>query len=188
MADRHSVCPLPRIARPIRKIYHIFFCIEGLLSCQEVPCLGIVQEVTLRCLPQWVYEMAVLAIPLAGMASTLRVEAKRMAPPAPPAPPALTRVSAERITWYGYIAHGRSTASGERFDMDALTCAHPSLPFGTMLRVTWLCRVVTVRVTDRMPAPKPGAATCLDLSFGAFRVLAPHRLGVIHGAMVEILP
>jgi rare lipoprotein A (peptidoglycan hydrolase) len=56
-------------------------------------------------------------------------------------------------SWYGPGFHGRLTACGEIFDQDALTAAHRSLPFGTLLAVTNLdtgCRV-TLRVNDRGP-------------------------------------
>ena len=56
-------------------------------------------------------------------------------------------------SWYGGIFHGRRTASGERFDMHALTAAHRTLPFGTLVRVHSLVngRDVDVRITDRGP-------------------------------------
>jgi rare lipoprotein A len=81
-----------------------------------------------------------------------------------------------KATWYGMRYHGRRTASGEKFDTNGLTAAHPTLPFGTVLRVTWLDRAVIVRITDR---PAPGVDV-LDLSAAAFRELAPHRIGVLH--------
>ena len=58
-----------------------------------------------------------------------------------------------RASWYGHQFHGRRTASGERFDMHALTAAHPSLPFGTRLTVRNPAngREVMVRVNDRGP-------------------------------------
>lgn len=57
------------------------------------------------------------------------------------------------VSWYGAQFHNRKTASGERFDSAALTMAHPSLPFGTVARVTNLRngRSVVVRVNDRGP-------------------------------------
>lgn len=56
-------------------------------------------------------------------------------------------------SWYGAGFHNRRTASGERFNPRALTAAHPSLPIGTVLRVTNLAndRHVDVRVNDRGP-------------------------------------
>ncbi len=56
--------------------------------------------------------------------------------------------------WYGPGFHGKKTASGEVYDMHALTAAHPSLPFGTRVRVTNLKngRSVVVRINDRGPS------------------------------------
>ena len=56
-------------------------------------------------------------------------------------------------SWYGPGFHGRRTASGERYDMHALTAAHRTLPFGTLVRVHSLVngREVDVRITDRGP-------------------------------------
>jgi len=57
------------------------------------------------------------------------------------------------VSWYGAQFHDRQTANGERFDMGAMTMAHPTLPFGTRVRVTNLRngRSVVVRVNDRGP-------------------------------------
>jgi rare lipoprotein A len=56
-------------------------------------------------------------------------------------------------SWYGYPYHGRFAASGELFNMEELTAAHPSLPFNTMVRVVNLMNdsSVEVRITDRGP-------------------------------------
>ncbi len=69
-------------------------------------------------------------------------------------------------SWYGDAFHGRKTANGELFDMNGLTCAHRSLPFGTMLVVTNTAnsRTVTVRVNDRGPFV---SGRIVDLSRGA---------------------
>lgn len=58
-----------------------------------------------------------------------------------------------RASWYGSQFHGRKTASGERFNMHALTAAHKTLPLGTHLRVTNVRtgQSVVVRVNDRGP-------------------------------------
>jgi rare lipoprotein A len=71
-------------------------------------------------------------------------------------------------SWYGYPHHGRMTASGQRFNMYALTAAHRTLPIGTRVRVTNLLngRVVTVTVTDRGPFVNN---RMLDLSYAAAR-------------------
>lgn len=83
-----------------------------------------------------------------------------------------------RASWYGEPHHGRVTANGERFDMHALTAAHPTLPFGTRLRVVNLDngREVEVRVNDRGPST-PGRI--LDLSYAAARALDAVAAGVI---------
>jgi rare lipoprotein A len=56
-------------------------------------------------------------------------------------------------SWYGEPFHGRRTASGEIYDMEAMTCAHRTLPFGTRIRVQNLDngRSVTLTVNDRGP-------------------------------------
>ena len=58
-----------------------------------------------------------------------------------------------RASFYGRRFHGRPTASGESFDMHAMTAAHRTLPFGSMVRVTNLAngRSVVVRINDRGP-------------------------------------
>lgn len=77
-------------------------------------------------------------------------------------------------SWYGKSFHGRSTASGEDFDMFELTAAHRQLPLGSLIRVTNLHngKWVIVRVNDRGPYVKN---RILDLSYGAARMLDFHR-------------
>ncbi len=71
----------------------------------------------------------------------------------PPEPPPAAWTQTGVASWYGEPFHGRETASGEVYDMNELTCAHRTLPFGTRLRVQNLenGRAVTVRVNDRGP-------------------------------------
>lgn len=73
-------------------------------------------------------------------------------------------------SWYGPGFHGRRTASGTPFDRAALTAAHPSLPFGSRVRVTNLAngRSVVVLINDRGPYVKP---RIIDLSQGAAKAL-----------------
>ncbi|WP_324260961.1 septal ring lytic transglycosylase RlpA family protein [Altererythrobacter sp. H2] len=71
-----------------------------------------------------------------------------------PAPASATRALGSGVaSFYGAELHGRRTASGERFDMHALTAAHRTLPFGTRVVVTNPAngRSVTVRINDRGP-------------------------------------
>lgn len=69
-------------------------------------------------------------------------------------------------SWYGPGFHGKLTASGQRYDMHAMTAAHRTLPFGTMVLVKSLAtgREVLVRITDRGPFV---AGRVLDLSRAA---------------------
>jgi len=73
-------------------------------------------------------------------------------------------------SWYGPGYHGQSTSSGERYDQDQLTAAHPYWAFGTLAKVTLLStgRSVVVRINDRFPAHKGRA---IDLSRAAARAI-----------------
>jgi rare lipoprotein A len=95
-----------------------------------------------------------------------------------PVPRPTLAVETGRASWYGRAHHGQLTASGERFDMNALTAAHPTLPFGTRVRVVNLDndRHVDVRVNDRGPTI-PGRI--IDLSYGAARALGAVGTGII---------
>jgi rare lipoprotein A len=82
-------------------------------------------------------------------------------------------------SYYAHKFEGRRTASGDTFRHDSLTAAHPSLPFGTVVRVTSIerDRSVIVRITDRLPSKRAvidltrKAAAQLDmLSAGRTRV------------------
>jgi rare lipoprotein A len=79
-------------------------------------------------------------------------------------------------SYYGPGFHGRPTASGEIFNMDALVAAHRTLPLGTVARVTNLAngRSVVLRITDRGPYVR---GRILDVSKGAARVLGFIRKG-----------
>ncbi|HEX2363956.1 MAG TPA: septal ring lytic transglycosylase RlpA family protein [Bradyrhizobium sp.] len=71
---------------------------------------------------------------------------------------------------------GSKTASGQRFNENAMTCAHRSLPFGTKLRVTHGGRSIIVTVNDRGPFVR---GRVLDLSTGAARALGISGLGQV---------
>jgi len=75
-----------------------------------------------------------------------------------------TAAQAATASWYGKPFHGRLTASGERYNMNALTAAHNSLPFGTMVKVTNLSnnKSVKVRINDTGGFKKYGRV--IDLS------------------------
>lgn len=73
-----------------------------------------------------------------------------------------------KASWYGPGFHGRKTASGERFNQNAMTAAHKTLKFGTIVRVTYKGRSVTVRINDRGPFTK---GRTIDLSKAAARAI-----------------
>lgn len=80
-------------------------------------------------------------------------------------------------SWYGRKFHGRRTASGEKYNMYALTAAHPSLPFGTRVKITNLENGKTIRVTinDRGPFVH---GRIIDVSYAAAKELGFDRQGV----------
>jgi len=83
-------------------------------------------------------------------------------------------------TWYGGRHVGRKTASGEYFNGRALTAAHRTLPFGTIVRVTDLesGRVIKVRINDRGPYTHVRRHAIIDLSKTAATALGIERDGV----------
>jgi rare lipoprotein A len=97
------------------------------------------------------------------------------APPPKPAPRQIGRAS-----WYGPYHHGRKTANGEIYDMNALTAAHRTLPLGTRVRVTNLQngRTVVVRLNDRGPYID---GRIIDLSRKAAQVL-----GMVEKGLAEV--
>jgi rare lipoprotein A len=74
-------------------------------------------------------------------------------------------------SWYGGVFNGRKTASGEVFDMYAMTACHPTLPFGSIVRVVNHSnhRSVVVRITDRGDLVNENRV--IDLSYGAAQKL-----------------
>jgi rare lipoprotein A len=88
------------------------------------------------------------------------------------------RFTEGRLAYYGAKFAGRKTANGERFDPNALTMAHRTLPFGTLVKVTNLAnrRSVVVRVNDRGPAVRSRLA---DVSHAAAQRLRMLGAGVV---------
>lgn len=87
---------------------------------------------------------------------------------------------AGQASYYGERFHGRLTASGERYDMHAMTCAHRTLRFGTIVRVTNLRngRTATCRITDRGPFVR---GRVIDVS----RAMAV-KLGMLNAGVVPV--
>jgi len=80
-------------------------------------------------------------------------------------------------SWYGDYFQGKTTASGEPYDMNELTAAHPWLPLGTRVRVTNLRngRAVILRVNDRGPVVD---GRIIDVSYGAAQILGMSGTGI----------
>jgi rare lipoprotein A len=85
-------------------------------------------------------------------------------------------------TWYGGPFNGRRTASGELYDMNAMTACHPTLPFGSIVRVVNIKNKhsVVVRITDRGDLLD---GRIIDLSYAAAEKLKMARAGL---ATVEL--
>jgi len=127
----------------------------------------------------------------AQSASAPAAPAPTPAPAAAPAPAPKMAAAASgdalegKLAWYGRKFAGRKTASGERFDPNALTMAHRTLPFGTRVKVTNMAnkRSVVVRVNDRGPVT---ADRIGDVSAAAAARLRMQRSGVID-AKLEVV-
>jgi len=90
-----------------------------------------------------------------------------------------------KASWYGLGFHGKRTASGERFDMNALTAAHRSLPFGTrvLVRNAQNGREVVVRINDRGPYI---GERIIDLSKAAAAALDLLQAGEAPVVLIEL--
>jgi rare lipoprotein A len=88
-------------------------------------------------------------------------------------------------SWYGPEFHGKVTSNKEIYDMHDLTAAHPTLPFGTYVKVTNLDngKSVVVRINDRGPFVK---GRIIDLSYAAAKKLGMSGVGVVP-VVVEVL-
>ncbi len=127
---------------------------------------------------------------------TVQADARLQRPMATPTPvvtkatPAMNTASASPAkqhgkffrgiaSWYGSVFNGRKTASGETFDMYAMTACHPTLPFGSLVRVVNLRnkKSVVVRITDRGDLGS-SHARIIDLSYAAAEKLQMTQAGL----------
>lgn len=85
-----------------------------------------------------------------------------------------------KASWYGPGFHGRLTANGETYDQEAMTAAHKSLPFNTLLKVTNPKneKSIVIRINDRGPYIH---GRDLDLSKAAAR-----ELGMLYGGVADL--
>jgi rare lipoprotein A len=130
------------------------------------------------------------ALALAVTFTSAACATKRTPAPAPPAGTPRTGPSGPLTraldtvvglaSYYGERFHGRTTASGVRFDMRKPVAAHPSYPFGTRVRVTNLAnkRAIVVTIIDRGPTRRyQKAGVIIDLAKGAAQTLGFIRQG-----------
>jgi hypothetical protein len=121
---------------------------------------------------------AALSWPLVVLLITPSVQAPLIARPW--TPPKAIRVWSGVASWYGQPFDGRTTASGQVYDMFAATAAHPWLPFGSLLRLTnpKTGHSQVVRINDRGPFMDGRE---LDVSF-----IAASRLGLIESGIARL--
>ena len=141
------------------------------------------------------FVLAVIAAGCAQQPTTPEPPPPAVQPATPPTPPTPTPKSENegaftqrgRVSLYGNYFAGRKTASGDTFDPEAMTMAHRTLPFGTLVRVTNVenQRSVVVTVNDRGPYV---AGRIADLSLGAARKLGMVADGVIDAILEVIRP
>lgn len=83
-------------------------------------------------------------------------------------------------SWYGRKFHGNSTSNGERYDMYAMTAAHPTLPIPSYVRVTRIAngKTVILRINDRGPFHSD---RIIDLSY-----VAAYKLGILGPGSAEV--
>ena len=151
------------------------------------------------CLLAWASSVAIVVVVITFAIPPVEADARLLRPIAtePPGIPAgslvLSRTPAQLASakpvearsdllqgiasWYGLVRNGHRTASGERFNMYAMTACHPTLPFGTLVRVVDenSGRSVVVRINDRGIL---SGGRIIDLSFGAAEALKITRAGL----------
>ena len=116
-----------------------------------------------------------LTVALSGLA--LLAGCSRAVMTSPTVPPTAGMEEVGFASWYGAAHQGRRTASGEIFDMNQLTAAHRTLPFGTRVRVTNrdTSQSTEVRVNDRGPFVD---GRIMDVSYAAARQLGAIGAGI----------
>jgi len=122
------------------------------------------------------YDQALAALPASGTGSD---GALANAKPIDDGPEAATFHQTGRASWYGRAFQRHKTASGERFNMEALTAAHRTLPLGSYARVTVATgKSIVVKINDRGPYVR---GRVLDLSYAAAK-----RLGMQHAGTARV--
>ena len=159
------------------------------------------------CLVAGVSSVALVAVAVTLTTPAVQADARlsRPASTMPPAAPILSATPAELAppiarrakhyegvdvlhgiaSWYGAVLNGHRTASGERFDMYAMTACHPTLPFGTLVRVVDqnTKKSVVVRINDRGILDE---GRIIDLSYAAAQELKITKAGLAPVALEVI--
>jgi rare lipoprotein A len=119
--------------------------------------------------------------------SDVHQPAPEVSQPSPISVPDQTYRETGIAAWYGKELHGQKTASGETFDMNALTAAHRTLPLGTIIRVTNLdnFKSIKVKINDRGPFVK---SRILDLSLSAAKELGFAEQGIARVKLETLEP
>jgi rare lipoprotein A len=135
----------------------------------------------------WLRTALIAAMFSLGTSSVLAQPTAAASAPASAPAAAASAGAAEtgKIAWYGRKFAGRKTASGEAFNPEALTMAHKTLPFGTLVKVTnpKNNKSVTLRVNDRGPTQ---AGRVGDVSYAAARKLGMLKSGVIEAELAVV--
>lgn len=158
-------------------------------------------------MPFWLI-VGISCLAMAGVLATIstrtvQADARLQGPTATPLQPATTTPGTSVVaqptpvkhgkvihgiaSWYGSVFNGRKTASGETFDMNAMTACHPTLPFGSMVRIVNLRnkKSVVVRINDRGDLGTNNGRI-IDLSFAAAQKLQMTQAGLAR-VSVEVL-
>lgn len=131
------------------------------------------------------HHRAPVIVPPAAPPSPVPPSAARHRHTTPPAP--IVQGQEGIASWYGHPFDGRRTADGEIYDMHAMTAAHRTLPFGTMVRVHDLenGHSVVVRINDRGPFV-PGRI--IDLSYAAAQAMHMSGTALVRLQILSIGP
>src|SRR6266568_968088 len=145
-----------------------------LVGASSVAMAGILGTISTRT----VQADARLPRPAAIATSAVAIQTPKLVAPPHPTSKRHGKLFRGIASWYGSVFNGRKTASGERFDMYAMTACHPTLPFGSKVRVVNLKnkRSVVVRITDRGDLGDEGRV--IDLSYGAAEKLQMTKSGL----------
>lgn len=168
--------------------------LRPILRKAAIPGIALTGLALAACVPT---ETAGVAMPVEAEIALAEAEAEviiaEAAPDAPPPKPmqyaGLTETESDDAPFQrgraSFYRHGSRTANGERFDPSGMTAAHPSLPFGTRVRVVRpdTGSEVVVRINDRGPFT---GGRVIDLAEGAARRLGIIRAGVAPVALYRL--